>query len=198
MIYVDDIIVVGDNFTEVNFVIGDINDEFSLNDFGQLSFFLGMKVLQFSIGMLLSQKKYIVDLLTRTNMLGSTPTPILMVVTHKLKANDGQPFSYIQLYRSTVGGLQYVTLTRLDILYVVNKVSQYINHPHDTHWRAVKRILRYLNRTVDHGIVFSSSSPLNLVCYVDADWASSVEDRRSTSCYCIYLRNNTIAWCSKK
>ncbi|XP_039048776.1 secreted RxLR effector protein 161-like [Hibiscus syriacus] len=68
----------------------------------------------------------------------------------------------------------------------------------DTHWRAVKRILRYLSGTLEHGLFFSQTGSFSLVCYTDADWAAPVKDRRSTTGYCVYLGCNPIAWCSKK
>ncbi|KAK8664822.1 hypothetical protein V6N13_084595 [Hibiscus sabdariffa] len=158
-----------------------------------------MEVHQLASGILLTQRKYTLELLSRTNMLNSNPTPTPMIVSPKLKANDGAVFSDIQLYRSTVGGLQYICLTRPDIAYAVNKVSQYMNHPHETHWKAVKCILRYLNGTLQYGLWFSSGvGNFTLACYADADWAASVEDRRSTTGYCVYLGDNPVAWCSKK
>ncbi|XP_039006143.1 secreted RxLR effector protein 161-like [Hibiscus syriacus] len=121
-----------------------------------------------------------------------------MVLAPKLKANDGQLLGDVHLYRSVMGGLQYVCLTRPDIAYAVNKVSQYMNSPCDTHWRAVKHILRYLSGTLEYGLFFSQTDSFSLVYYTDADWAASIIDRRSTTGYCVYLGGNPIAWCSKK
>ncbi|GMJ08996.1 cysteine-rich RLK (RECEPTOR-like protein kinase) 8 [Hibiscus trionum] len=73
-----------------------------------------------------------------------------------------------------------------------------MNQPKDVHWRAVKRILRYLQGTLHYGIVYTARDNCDLVCYSDADWAALVEDRRSTTGYCIYLGGNPITWCSKK
>ncbi|XP_039036162.1 secreted RxLR effector protein 161-like [Hibiscus syriacus] len=121
-----------------------------------------------------------------------------MVLTLKLEGNDGQLFGDAHLYHNIAGGLQYACLTRPDIAYAVNKVSQYMNSPCDTHWRAVKRILRYLSGTLEHGLFFTQAGNFSLVCYIDTDWATSEEDRRSTTGYCVYLGGNPIAWCSKK
>ncbi|KAG8492935.1 hypothetical protein CXB51_010154 [Gossypium anomalum] len=91
----------------------------------------------------------------------------------------------------------YLCITKLDLSYCVNKLSQYMNVPSDNHWRAVKRVLRYLIGTIDHGLWFSKGQ-LKLVSYFDADWASSADDRHSTIGYVIFLGSNPIAWCSKK
>lgn len=72
-----------------------------------------------------------------------------------------------------------------------------MSSPSITHWQAVKRVLRYLAGTMDHGLYIAAGS-LELVCYSDTDWASSIEDRRSTSGYVIYLCSTPVTWCSKK
>ncbi|XP_039053201.1 uncharacterized mitochondrial protein AtMg00810-like [Hibiscus syriacus] len=160
MVYVDDIIITGSVASEVNEVVKQINDVFRLKDLRQVELFLGMEISQDSTGL-------------STSNLTLTP----MVITPKLKANDG----------SIVGGLQYVTLSRPDIAYAINKVSQYMNNPCEVHWKAVKRILCYLCGTIDHGLYYQSSKSADLVCYVDANWAASVEDLHFSSGFCIYF-----------
>ncbi|KAG8492704.1 hypothetical protein CXB51_010346 [Gossypium anomalum] len=108
-----------------------------------------------------------------------------------------QALANSHLYRSTIDMLQYLCITRPDLSYCVNKLSQYMNAPSDSYWQAVKRVLRYLIGTIDHGLWFSQG-PLQLVSYSDADWASSVDDRRSTTGYVIFLGLNPITWYSKK
>ncbi|KAK5795242.1 hypothetical protein PVK06_036500 [Gossypium arboreum] len=165
---------------------------------GQLHFFLGISVHHTSQGLLLSQKKYITDILHKTGMSGASTTPTPMVSTPKLVAfDDSPPFADGPLYRSIVGMLQYVCITRPDLSFCVDKLSQYMNAPSEAHWTAVKRVLRYLLGTLDHGL-FLSKGQFELVGYSDADWASSVEDWRSTTGYVIYLGLNPITWCSKK
>ncbi|MCI53881.1 retrovirus-related Pol polyprotein from transposon TNT 1-94, partial [Trifolium medium] len=94
------------------------------------------------------------------------------------------------MYRSIVGALQYATITRPDISFDVNKVCQFMSHPLETHWVAVKRILRYLNGTIPHGLQLSPISlpkGPSIKAYCDADWASDPDDRRSTSSAAIYF-----------
>lgn len=123
-----------------------------------------------------------------------------MVAGNKLTKTDGKPFHDPFLYRSTVGALQYATITRPDISFAVNKVCQFMSDPLDTHWVAVKRILRYLKGTIGWGIVLKPTtiSPISLSAYSDADWGSDSDDRRSTSGACVFLGANLVSWWAKK
>ena len=127
-------------------------------------------------GLHLCQATYVQDLLKKVNMSGAKGCPTPMVSSCKLSKTIGEPLSDQKMYRSTVGALQYVTITRPNINYVVNKVSQYMAAPLDTHWRAVKRILRYLSGTIDYGIHIQASDG-RVVAFSDSDWASDYDDR---------------------
>lgn len=92
-----------------------------------------------------------------------------------------------------VGGLQYVSLTRPDIFYVVNKLSQFMRCPLTKHWALVKRLLRYLCGTLDDGVILYGNSPLSLHAFSDVDWASNKDDYTSTSACIVYLGCNLIS-----
>ncbi|KAF7838902.1 Retrovirus-related Pol polyprotein from transposon TNT 1-94 [Senna tora] len=95
--------------------------------------------------LLLTQSKYIADLLIKANMSNCKPTNTPMVAGLKLSKSGGADFEDPQLYRTIVGSLQYVLITRPELSFSVNKVSQFMHSPQLQHWEAVKRILRYLN-----------------------------------------------------
>jgi hypothetical protein len=97
-----------------------------------------------------------------------------------------------------VGALQYAMVTRPDLTFAVNKASQFMADPSDEHWQMVKRILRYLQGTLTHGLTFKPSSNLALHAYYDADWAGCPDDRRSTTGFAVFLGPNLISWSSKK
>ncbi|RVW62843.1 Retrovirus-related Pol polyprotein from transposon RE2 [Vitis vinifera] len=97
-----------------------------------------------------------------------------------------------------VGALQYVTLTKPDIAFVVKKACQFMAKPSDVHWMAVKRILRYLKGTIHLGLHFQPAASMELQGYSDADWASCPNDHRSTNDYCVFLGLNLISWSSSK
>ncbi|XP_030502842.2 uncharacterized mitochondrial protein AtMg00810-like [Cannabis sativa] len=121
-----------------------------------------------------------------------------MVNSEKLSGLIGDPVPDPHLYRSLIGALQYAVITRPEIAYVVNKVSQFMHNPLEPHFKVVKKILRYLKGTIDHELRLKTCSKLVLTGFCDADWASDPDDRRSTSGFCIFLGSNLVLWSSKK
>jgi hypothetical protein len=101
-------------------------------------------------------------------------------------------------YRSVVGALQYLTLTRPDISFVVNKVCQFLHSPTSVHWEAVKRILRYVKRTLKIGLKFIKSNSTIVSVFADADWAGYPNDRRSTEGFAVFIGPNLVSWSARK
>jgi histone deacetylase 1/2 len=202
LVYVDDIIITSSNTTLLQSLIQKLNKEFSLKHLGSLDYFLGIEVNHLPSGsLLLTQSKYIRDLLNRTNMLESSPVTSPMQSTCKLSKDGSAALSDPFTYRSVVGALQYATLTRPEISFAVNKVCQFMSRPLEVHWVAVKRILRYLKGTINRGLLLSPASTTqlpSLKAFCDADWASDPDDRRSTSGAGIYFGPNLISWWSRK
>ncbi|XP_052488275.1 uncharacterized mitochondrial protein AtMg00810-like isoform X1 [Gossypium raimondii] len=198
--YVDDIILTGSNSKELSDVIHQLNTSFSLKDLGPLYYFLEVEVHRHNDTLHLSQKKYIRDLINRTDMASTTSVPTPMIVSPTLTSTDGQllPTSKAILYRSIVGGLQYACLTRPDIAFAVNKLSQYMHSPTDKHWMAVIRVLRYLQGTLEFGLYYTPTDQVDVTTFLDSDWGCSIEDRRFTSGFCIYIDGNLVGWSSKK
>ena len=198
LLYVDDIILTGNNATLIARFISQIQTEFVVKDLGHLSYFLGLEATQLQDGLFLSQTKYAHDILARAQMLDSKPIATPMVVSQHL-SSDGDAFADSTLYRSIVGALQYLTITRSDIAHSVNTASQFLHAPTDLHFQAVKRILRYVKGTLHFGLTFTaSSSPPWLVAYSDVDWAGCPDTRRSMSGYSIFLGSNLVSWSAKK
>ena len=102
------------------------------------------------------------------------------------------------LYRSIIGSLLYLIVSRPDIAFSVGVCARYQAAPKESHLTAVKQIIRYINGTPDYGLWYSKDSNACLVKYSDADWAGSVDDRKSTLGGCFYLGNNLVSWMSKK
>ena len=197
LIYVDDMLITGSSSSAIKQVISQLSQQFSLKDLGEVKHFLGVEVVYTAQGLHLSQGSYIRELLEKVQMLDSKPFPTPMLTNLKLSKNEGDPFLDGKLYRSTVGALQYATITRPEISFSVNKVSQFMASPLDSHWKAVKRILRYLAGTMDYGLHVQKTE-FKLVAFSDSDWAADMDDRRSVTGYCVYFGNNLVSWCSKK
>ncbi|KAM2128622.1 hypothetical protein ACFX1R_008391 [Malus domestica] len=146
----------------------------------------------------LAQSRYASDLLQKFKMDQCKPSPTPFLSLLRLSAHDSDPISDPDVYRSMVGGLQYLTLTRPDISFAVNQVCQYMHNPKSTHLQAVKHIYCYIKGTVKQGILFRSSPDFSIQGFSDADWASSIDDCRSTSGACIFLGPNLLTWTAKK
>jgi histone deacetylase 1/2 len=201
LVYVDDIIVLSSSPSAIPRLIAELRSEFSVKDLGVLHYFLGIEVQSPSSGsLILRQRKYAIELLARAGMLKCSPATTPMASSERLCSADGDILSSEDAtqYRSIVGGLQYLTMTRPDLSYVVNKVCQYLHEPRTPHWAAVKRILRYVRYTIDCGLQLWPSSSTLLSAFSDADWAGSMDDRRSTGGYAIFYGGNLIAWSARK
>ncbi|GKB39228.1 ribonuclease H-like domain-containing protein [Tanacetum coccineum] len=148
-------------------------------------------------GMFLSQSNFAVEILERANMQKCNPCKTPVDTESKL-GPDGEPVSDPTLYRSLAGALQYLTFTRPDLSYAVQQVCLYMHDPRDPHFTALKRILRYVRGTIDHGLQLHVSSTAQLTAYTDADWAGCPVTRRSTSGYCVFLGDNLLSWSAKR
>ena len=166
--YVDDLVITGNDSAFVSFIIAQLSNRFSVKDMGQLHFFLGMEVIPTTTGLFLSQHKYIRDLLTKLNMHGAKAVVTPLSTTTVLKLLDGTSSVDSTEYRSIIGALQYLSLTRPDISFAVNKLSQFMHKPTATHLTAAKRLLRYLKHTIFHGIHIRRDIVPKFITYSDA------------------------------
>jgi len=162
LIYVDDIIVASSTQRGTEALLQNLKEAFALKDLGDLHYFLGIEVSKVRDGILLTQEKYASDILRRVGMTDCKPVAAPLSVSEKLSAHEGSPLGPDDAtnYRSVVGALQYLTLTRPDISFAVNKVCQFLHAPMTVHWTAVKRILRYIKLMVKLGLRISRSSSL--------------------------------------
>lgn len=142
-----------------------LSTEFALKDLGDLKFFLGIELQSTSQGIHVTQTKYTKEVLQKANMLEAAHISTPMATSISKSSNDEELVDPTT-YRSLVGSLQYLTLTRPDIVQAVNKVCQHLQQPQLQHWRAVKRILRYLKGTMTYGISFSKHSSNNLYAFL--------------------------------
>lgn len=174
-----------------------------MKELGSLSYFLGIKVKKDRAGMHICQSKYVQELLEKTNMKGciESITPLSSSVKYTLETEEeegGQLFEDKTLYSSVIEALQYATITRPDIAYSVNKLSQFMQESKVIHWQGCKRILRYLQGTLNYGLYFTPGNKMEISTFTDADWGADRDDRKSTDGYCMFLAGNLVSWSSKK
>lgn len=168
---------------------------------GPLSYFLGIEVALSLESFVLTQRKYVTDLLSWHNMSSLHPVQTPLVMGCNLSLHDGLPPADATVYRQLVGGLQYLLLTRPDIAFTVDKLSQFMHAPTTAHWTTAKRLLRYLNGTRDFGLCLLRDSSISLHCFSDADWGGDCDDCTSTWAFVLFLGPNPpnpISWSSKK
>ncbi|GKV51222.1 hypothetical protein SLEP1_g57891 [Rubroshorea leprosula] len=113
---------------------------------------------------------------------------------HIDELSTGTPLSDGTNYRKIVGSLQYLSLTRPDLSFVVSRLSQFMHHPTDSHWQAVKRVLRYLRGSVSHGLLLRPQPTLSLHAFSDANWARDRDTYTSTTGYLVFLGSNLVSW----
>ncbi|KAL6327500.1 hypothetical protein AAG906_021575 [Vitis piasezkii] len=198
LLYVDDMIITGDDLSGIQELKDFLSQQFEMKDLGHLSYFLGLEITHSTDGLYITQAKYASDLLSQAGLTDSKTVDTPIELNAHLTPSGGKPLSNPSLYRRLVGSLVYLTVTRPDISYVVHQVSQYLSAPRSTHYAVVLRILRYLKGTLFHGLFYSAQSPLVLRAFSDADWAGDPTDRRSTTGYCFLLGSSLISWRSKK
>ncbi|XP_019233772.1 PREDICTED: uncharacterized protein LOC109214315 [Nicotiana attenuata] len=144
--------------------------------------------------MIISQRKFVLDLLREYECLHSPALTSPLDPTIKLKAKEGAPLSDPTFYRKLVGKLNFLTNTKLDIAYGVQHLSQFMQDPREPHLQAAYHMLRYLKKDPTLGLYFSNSDDLSLVAYCDSDWeaAPSVGNPRNKKPYpSLQQRQNT-------
>ena len=196
-LYVDDIIVTGNDSSQIASLIAALGTVFELKDLGDLHYFLGIQITPIPHGLLLSQTKYASDILHRFHMENAKPTKTPCCPSTRLVPSEGVPLSDPTEYRSMVGALQYLTFTRPDLAFSVHQLCQFMSHPTSTHLEAAKRVFRYIRGTLSFGISFTPG-PLSITAFSDADWAGDPSDRRSTTGLLVFLGPNPISWSAKK
>ncbi|PRQ56213.1 putative RNA-directed DNA polymerase [Rosa chinensis] len=199
IIYVDDMVITGNDTVEIDRLQRQLASEFEMKDLGELKYFLGIEVARGREGIYLCQRKYVLDLLTETGLLDCRPVDTPIEQNHCLAEYPDQVPADRARYQRLVGRLIYLAHTRPDVAYAVSVVSQFMHNPSESHMDAVMRILKYLKSAPGRGVLFSKHSNILEVCgFTDADWAGNITDRRSTSGYFTFVGGNLVTWKSKK
>ncbi|KAJ0539687.1 putative RNA-directed DNA polymerase [Helianthus annuus] len=201
LVYVDDIIITGNNETEITKIKTLLSNTFQIKDLGVLKYFLGLEVIYDKSGICLNQRKYCIELLGEFGYLACKPvfTPIeLSHVVNARMSTCKESLKDITSYQKIIGKLIYLSLTRPDISYAVQYLSQFMHYPLEIHLKIALRLLRYLKSSPGKGLVFKKGCDSELTCYVDSDWAKCLITRKSVTGFCVFLGGNLVSWKSKK
>ncbi|KAK1629797.1 hypothetical protein QYE76_004112 [Lolium multiflorum] len=207
ILYVDDILLIGNDIELLSSVKGYLNNSFSMKDLGEASYILGIKIYRDRSRRLigLSQSTYLDKILKKFRMdeskkgfLPMLPGKVLSKTQGPATAEERERMSQIP-YASAVGSIMYAMLcTRPDIAHVVSLTSRYQSDPGMEHWTAVKNILKYLKRTKDMFLCYGGDQELVVTSYTDASWNTDPDDSKSQSGYVFILNGAAVSWASSK
>ncbi|XP_057787939.1 uncharacterized mitochondrial protein AtMg00810-like [Salvia miltiorrhiza] len=175
-LYVDDLIFTGNNLSMFEEFKKVMTKEFEMTDIGLMTYYLGVEVKQLKNGIFITQEGYVKEILKKFKMEDCKAINTLVECGIKLSKNDGKEKVDPTLFKSLVESLRYLTCTKPYILYATGLVSRYMENPTSIHFKAAKRILRYLKGTIGYGLFYSNTDDYKLVGYSDNDWAGDNDD----------------------
>ena len=180
-------LIIGNSNGEIETLKRHLHKTITIKDLGRLHYFLGLEVSYIPEGIVLTQRKFIKDLLQDSGVTtfkkAVTPLPLNI----KLSAYGGTLLKDPYIYRSLIGNLNFLTHTRPDLSYIVQNLSQFMQSPRDSHWKALMHTLNYVHYTCGQGFVIQGSNKLTLRAYSDLDWGDCLYTRRSVLGYLLLL-----------
>ena len=197
-VYVDDVLVTGNNQQEICDLKEFLHTTFQIKDLGHINLFLGLEFNKSDLGMVVHQQKFIRELLSQHD-IGDT-SHVKSPLPTKLKElySNSNPLSDPTPYRQLVGKLNFLVHTRPDIAFSTQFLSQFNHNPTQSHMDAALHVLKYLKNTIHQSLLFNDSTDFKLEAFCDSDWAACPNTRRSVSGFFITLGGSPISWKSKK
>ena len=197
-VYVDDINITGSDDAEVAATKAYLAQHFVTRDLSPPRYFLGLEIAYRPGQMSICQRKYVLDLLEETGMMGCKPASSPMEQNVDWWDNATALLEDAGLYRRLVGKLIFLTVTRPDISYAVSVLSQFMQAPRSIHLEGVYRLLAYLKRAPRKGLLYRRQGHLHIEAYSDSGFAGDKEDRKSHGGYATYVGGNLVTWRSQK
>ncbi|CAL9001534.1 unnamed protein product [Prunus brigantina] len=197
-LYVDDIVYTGSSKEMMTEFKNEMMRQYEMTDLGLLHHFLCLGVLQTDTCIFLHQKKYAKTLLEKFGLKDCKSVATPLAVNEKLSKVDGSDLVDETLYRQMVGSLLYLTATRPVIMFAASLLARFMHNPTKKHVGTAKRVLRYIQGTVNYVIAYEKGKGAVLIGYCDSDWSGSEDDMRSTSSYAFNLGSCVFSWASIK
>ncbi|GKF38529.1 hypothetical protein Tco_0118590 [Tanacetum coccineum] len=169
-----------------------------MSSIGELTFFLGLQVIQKDDGIFISQDKYVADILKKFNFVTIKTTSTLIETNKALLKDEEAEDVDVYLYRSMIRSLMYLTASRPDIMFVVCACARFQVTPKVSHLHVVKKIFRYLKDQYKLGLWYHRDSPFDLEAFSNSDYAGASLDRKSTTGGCQFFGKRLISWQCKK
>lgn len=198
MLYVDDLLITGSSSKMVKWIKHFLQQTFDMTDLGQIQKYLGVLFEYFPQGILLHQKEYTESIIEQFLPEGLHTAKVPLPAGTHLVCDTGTPPVDSTHYSKLVGKLIFLTITRPDISFAVNRIASFMASPQTAHMESALHILRYLKGTTDLGLLYEHGTPLNVCGYTDADWGTCADTRRSIGAYLFTAANGSISWQSKK
>lgn len=162
LIYVDDMILTGNSENQLQVFKTYLSSCFKMKDLGLLKYFLRIEVSRSKLGFYLSQRKYALDIISDTGLLGAKPASFPLEQNHKLALSTSNTLTDPAPYRRLVGRFIYLAETRPDLAFLVHTLAQFMQNPREDHWHAALRLVRYLKGTPGQGILLSSEKDFQI------------------------------------
>ncbi|KAG6492870.1 hypothetical protein ZIOFF_047838 [Zingiber officinale] len=176
LLYVDDIILTGSNYAEVTRLQEELSLRFDMKKLGELSNFLGLQIENLDKGIYVSQFNYAKRLIEKFGLIDGKKRSTPLDVNTRLRRDEGTCLSDPHPFRTLVGSLIYLTITRPDIAFSVGMVSRYMQEPRKPHFEEAKKILKYVNSTLNLGLFYEKGVEFSLQGFADADFVKSEDN----------------------
>ncbi|KAL3361478.1 hypothetical protein AABB24_014391 [Solanum stoloniferum] len=209
LVYVDDLLITGNDHKMIVETKKTLQDNFKIKNLGDLRYFLGIEFARSDTGNLMHQRKYSLKLISDMGLSSSKPVGAPIELNQKLTSaefdlhfppadENDKLLSDPGMYQKLVGRLLYLTITRPDIAFATQLLSQFMHSPKTSHMHAAMRVVRYVKNAPGLGILMNANVDNQLTAYCDADWASCPNNRKSITGYMITYGSSLISWKSKK
>lgn len=209
LVYVYDLLITGNDHNLILETKKNLKENFKIKDLGNLRYFLGIEFARNETGILMHQRKYSLEMISEMGLSSSKPVRTPFELNQKLTTTEFdlhfpptdenyRLLSDPSVYQKLVGKLLYLTITRPDIAFATQLLSQFMHNPKTSHINAATRVVKYVKHAPGLGIFMSADLGNQLTAFCDVDWTSCPNNRKSVTGYMITYGNSLISWKSKK